>query len=256
MAFSEDIITLLSRFSDLTVVSRQSSFAYKGKDVDVRQIGKELGVTYVLEGSAQRKGDKVRITAQLIDARTNGHVWADGYENEGSDPWVLHDEVTEKVVASLTSERGQIKKKEYEQAWGRDSAHLEEYDYYLRGHEYFFRFTKEDMATARRIWQEGLTKFPDSSLLRMKLGWGYFQNWYQGWGETGSEDLHRAYKLVKEALADPRATPFTQHRGHHLLAFLHTYFTQDVGGALTEAKAARALGPYDVATLADLPEIF
>jgi len=126
---SEDIITLLSRFPDLAVVSRNSSFVYKGKSVDVRQVGQELGVDYVLEGSVQRQGAKVRITAQLIDARTNLHVWAEGYENEGSDPWALHDEVTEKVVASLTSERGQIRQAEYEQAWGKDTSDLEEYDY-------------------------------------------------------------------------------------------------------------------------------
>ena len=180
---SEDIITHLSRFPDLTVVSRQSSFVYKGKDIDVRQVGKELGVTYVLEGSAQKKGNHVRITAQLIDARTNLHVWANGYENEGTDPWALHDEVTQKVVASLTSDRGEIKKKEYEQAWGRDTAHLEEYDFYLRGHEYYFRYTKEDMATARQIWQDGLAKFPDSSLLRVKLAWTYFSDWYNDWSE-------------------------------------------------------------------------
>jgi len=89
----------------------------------------------------------------------------------------------------------------------------------------------------------------------VKLAWGYFHLWYQDWSETGDEDLHRSYKLAKEALADPKATPFTQRLGHFLLAFLETYFKRDVQKALAEAKVAHALAPYDVELLAFLPEV-
>jgi TolB-like protein/class 3 adenylate cyclase len=161
---SEDLIAMLSRFPDLAVVARNSSFVYKGKAVDIRQLGKELGVTYVLEGSVRKDSDKVRIVAQLIDARTGQHVWAERYENSGTDPWALQDELTGRVIGSLAGENGQIKQAEYGLAWGKDTTNLEEYDYYLRGHDVFMRDTKEGNERAGAIWQEGLTRFPNSTL--------------------------------------------------------------------------------------------
>src|SRR5262249_11738017 len=93
---AEDIITVLSRFPDIAVIARNSSFVYKGKAVDIREIGKELSVAYVLEGSVRKEADRVRITAQLIDSRSGQHVWAERCDNAGIDPWALQDEVIAK----------------------------------------------------------------------------------------------------------------------------------------------------------------
>src|SRR5262245_10745403 len=140
---AEDIITMLSRFPDLKVVSRTSSFGYKGKPTDVRQIGKDLGVGYVLEGSVRKEGDKARIVAQLIDTNSGEHVWADRVDKASADPWLLQDEVTSNIVGTLTGEKGIVRQADYRSAWGKDTARLEEYDYYLRGHEQLMTFTKE-----------------------------------------------------------------------------------------------------------------
>jgi adenylate cyclase len=246
---------MLSRYPDLAVVARNSSFVYKGKAVDVRQVGKELGVAFVLEGSVRKEADKVRIVAQLIDARTGQHVWAQRYDNAGSDPWALQDKVIGKIVTSLAGERGQVKRAEYKQAWGKDTADLEEYDYYLRGHELLMRFTKEGNTRAGEIWREGLAKFPNSSLLRVKLGWFHDQRAFEYWSVDAAADFRRAGELAREALAMENVSPQTQRLGHWLLAYVSLYGDRDFERALSEAEAAKALAPYDAHLLGDLSQV-
>ena len=174
---SEDIITMLSRFPDLSVIARNSSFVYKGKPVDIRQVGRDLNVDYALEGSVRKEADQVRITAQLIDTETGKHVWAERYDRAGKDPLALQDEVTGKIVGAMTGEAGQIKKGQYQVAWGKDTTDLGEYDYYLRGHDIFINAkSRQDNDRAGRIWEEGLAKYPDSNLLKVKLGWYHYES--------------------------------------------------------------------------------
>ena len=171
---AEDIITALSRFPDLVVVARSSSFTYKGKAVDMRQVGKELGVGYVVEGSVRKDGDKIRIVSQLIDTKNGEHVWAERFDRTGTDPWALQDEVTGMIVSAMTGETGALKQAQYRQAWGKDTTTLEEYDYYLRGHEELMKYVqgdKEGIERSGEIFKEGLAKFPSSPLLKVKLGW-------------------------------------------------------------------------------------
>ena len=150
------MIANLARSPQIKVIARTSTDAYKGKSVDIRQIGKELGARYVLEGSVQKSADKLRIVAQLIDAGNGEHVWAERFDRQGSDPLALEDEVTENIVKTLAGDTGVIKKKQYEDEWGKDTAQLDEWDYYLRGHEYFEKFNKEGMDKATEIWEDGL----------------------------------------------------------------------------------------------------
>jgi TolB-like protein len=153
---AEDLITVLSRFPDLAVVARTSSLAYKGKAVDIRQVGRELGVDYVVEGSVRKDGEKLRIVSQLIDTKTGEHVWAERFDRSGPDPWALQDEVTGMIVSAITGEKGALKQAQYRQAWGKDATTLEEYHYYLRGHEQYLKFTKEGIERSGEIWREGL----------------------------------------------------------------------------------------------------
>jgi len=174
---SEDIITMLSRFPDLSVIARNSSFTYKGKPVDIRQVGRDLNVDYALEGSVRKDADQIRIAAQLIDTGTGKHVWAERYDKAGKDPLALQDEVTAKIVDAMTGEKGQVKQGQYRETWGKDTADLGEYDYYLRGLDIYMNAgTKEENNRAARIWEEGLTKYPDSSLIKVKLGFYHFTN--------------------------------------------------------------------------------
>jgi adenylate cyclase len=251
---TEEIITTLSRFPDLGVIARNSTFTYKGKAVDIRQVGRELGAEYVLEGSVRKEADKVRIVAQLIDARTGQHVWAERYEEAGSDPWVLQDEVVEKVIGSLTGETGVIRKKEYEAAWGKDTASLEEYDYYLRGHDLLMQDGKDAKERAREIFQQGLNRFPNSSLLRIKLGWCYFLRAWNFWSDDAAADYRRAGELARQVQSTPNLTPQVQRLAHWLMAFI-TSQDGDFDRALAEADAAVALAPYDAGMLGNLAMI-
>jgi TolB-like protein len=252
---TETLITGLSRSPQIRVIARTSSDAYKGKSEDIRQIGRELGARYLLEGSVQKGSEKLRIVAQLIDAGTGDHVWAERYDREGSDALALQDEITEKIVASLAGDSGLIKKKDYEQAWGKDRASLEEYDYYLRGHQLFLRFTKEDTLEAIAVWQDGLQKFPDSGLLRIKLGWGYYQLVYGGWSTDVSGDYKRAFDFAEDGLGGTSVPPMARAVGHWLLAYLQVEYKKDWDRGLQEREATLALSPNDPVAIAAMSEI-
>ena len=133
----EDIITELSRFSELFVIARNSSFQYKGKAIDVRQVGRELGVRYVLEGSVRRGGDRLRISAQLIDAATGAHRWAEHYDRKLEDVFAVQDEVVRTIVAILAAH---VRKAETERTRAKPPNSWQAYDYYLQAAEAFVSF--------------------------------------------------------------------------------------------------------------------
>jgi TolB-like protein len=126
----EEIITALSRFRDLFVIARNSSFTYKGRPVDVKQVGQELGVRYVLEGSVRRAGDRVRIAGQLVDALTGAHLWADRFDGRLEDIFELQDQVTSNVMGAISPK---LQQAEIERAKRKSTENLDAYDYYLRG---------------------------------------------------------------------------------------------------------------------------
>lgn len=251
---SEDIITMLSRFPDLSVVARNSSFVYKGKPVDIRQVGRDLNVGYALEGSVRKDADQIRITAQLIDTQTGNHVWAERYDKSGKDPLALQDEVTGKIVGAMTGETGQIKKGQYQAAWGKDTTDLGEYDYYLRGHDVFMNFTKADNDRAGRIWEEGLAKYPDSNLLKVKLGWYHFVAAFSFWSDDASADYRKAGELVRSVLAKDNLSPQVKRLANWLFAWVLAS-EGDFNRALNEADTAVALAPYDAFVLNDLAQL-
>src|SRR5262249_15302519 len=133
----EEIITALSRMKWLFVIARNSSFTYKGRAVDVKQVGRELGVRYVLEGSVRKAGNRVRITGQLIDASTGAHLWADRFEGAMDAIFELQDQVTERVVGAIAPK---LEQAEIERARRKPTASLDAYDCYLRGLAEFYRF--------------------------------------------------------------------------------------------------------------------
>jgi adenylate cyclase len=154
----DDIITELSRFSELFVIARNSSFQYKGRAVDVRQVGRELGVHYVLEGSMRRGGDRVRISAQLIDAATGAHRWAEHYDRKIDDVLAVQDEVVRTIVAILAAH---VKKAEIERTLAKSPNSWKAYDYYLQASNCFTAFntsfSSKDLYETRRLVQQSLT---------------------------------------------------------------------------------------------------
>ena len=148
----DDIITALSRFKSVFVIARNSSFLYKGRAVDLKQVGRELGVRYVLEGSVRKAAEKVRITSQLIDATTGAHIWADRYEGDLGDVFALQDEITVNVISAITPKLLQV---EIELAARRPNS-LSAYDQYLRAHPYYHAMTREGVAEAIRLLDRAL----------------------------------------------------------------------------------------------------
>jgi adenylate cyclase len=153
----EDIITALSRTKALFVIARNSSFTYKGKAVDIKQVGRELGVRYVLEGSVRRAGKRLRIAGQLIDATTGSHIWADRFEGDVADLFDLQDQVTTRVVGAIAPE---LEQAEIERASRKPTGDLQAYDYYLRGMACLYRQSSEPPTRLSR----SSTRLPNSTL--------------------------------------------------------------------------------------------
>jgi adenylate cyclase len=157
----EDITTALSRFKSLFVIARNSSFTYKGKAVDIKQVGRELGVRYVLEGSVRRAGNRVRITGQLIEASTNNHLWADRFDGALEDVFDLQDQVTEKVVGAIVPRLDQVG---IESIRHKPPENWHSYDHYLRGRMLLDQFTPEAMDEAEAEFHKAVALDPNFAL--------------------------------------------------------------------------------------------
>ena len=248
---AEDIITALSRFPDLAVVARTSSFVFKGKAVDIRQVGKKLGVGYAVEGSVRKDDDKFRIVAQLIDTKNGEHVWAERFDRSGVDPWAIQDEVIGMIVSAMTGEKGALKQAQYRQAWGKAATTLEEYDYYLRGHDQFMKYTMEGIERSGEIWREGLAQFPNSPLLKVKLGWQHMTRAVIFTSDDPQADVRKAGELAREVLANEHLSPQVARLATWLMSHVLVR-ERDFDGALGAADRAVKLAPYDTFMLSSL----
>jgi adenylate cyclase len=251
---AEEIITLLSTYPGLRVVSRTSSFVYD-KPVKVQQVAQDLGVAYVLEGSVKKAAGKIHIIAQLVDATTGDHVWAERYEEEGNDVVALQVDVSNRIFDAIAGLRGEIRKAEEVDAWRKSAPSLEEYDYYLRGHQLYFQFTVDDNAKAREIWQEGLAKFPNSALLRLKIASTYWVDLTFDASDDPWRDVDLGWKLLKEAEAVPDKSRLETWLYHWQMAAYYQFHDGDFESSAAEAEAAVKLVPNDPWALAVLSGI-
>jgi adenylate cyclase len=194
---TEAIITTLSNVTNLFVIARNSSFTYKGKPVKVQQVAEELGVRYVLEGSVQRSGDRVRITAQLIDALKGHHLWAENYDREFGDIFALQDDITEHVTMAL-----QVKLTEGEQARIRrgHANNPEAYVYWLRGLEFNRIYTKEACAQARKLYEKAAELDPNYGHAWQSIGWTHYRDGRFGWTDTPDQSLVLAEEMAQKSL--------------------------------------------------------
>ena len=180
----EDIISALSRFKSLFVIARNSTFAYKGKSLDIRQVGRELGVRYVLEGSVRKAGGRVRITGQLIDSATGAHLWADRFEGSLDDIFELQDQVTASVVGAIAPK---LDEAEIERARRKPAENLDAYDLFLRGLAVGYVWTRDSVEEALRQFYRAIELDPDFSapyglaarcyVIRKSQGWVVDQAW-------------------------------------------------------------------------------
>jgi TolB-like protein/class 3 adenylate cyclase len=246
---TEDLIAELSRWRELHVIARNTANTFKGRAVDVRAAAAETGVAYVLEGSVRRVGDALRVTARLVDGASAASVWADRFDETGSDVLALQEGVTRRLLETLIGTKGVIAQSDTDKAWRKAAVDLDEYDYYLRGHDLFYRFTPQDNARAIEIWREGRERFPDSGLLKIKEGWGHVMNGRYGWSADRAASLAEAARLAEEGLRDP-ALPAAGHRfGLWLQAASDIYHRRDLAAAVHHARRLAEAFPYDPETL-------
>jgi adenylate cyclase len=195
---SVNIITALSKVSKMLVIDRNSTFTYKGKPVKIQQVAEELGVQYVLEGSVQKSGDRLRVTAQLIDALSGHHLWSEKYDREMKELFDLQDEITKKIVVSLEVEFGQ-----YERAriYAKSTNNLEAWSYVIKGFNLFMKFNKQDNAKARELLEKAIRLDPEYSIAWSWLYLIHAQDARSGWSESPVDSRKRAKECLQKALA-------------------------------------------------------
>jgi adenylate cyclase len=230
----EDIITALSHFKSLFVIARNSSFTYKGKAVDIKQVGRELGVRYVLEGSIRKAGGKVRITGQLIDAATGSHLWAEKIDGALEDIFELQDEVTARVVGAIEPS---ITEAEINRAKVKPTSSLDAYDLYLRALSVHYSQTRCDVDEALRLLEQAIALDPNYAWAKAFAAYIHCLRSSQGWETPG--DLSRGQALAREALLSSRDEPNTIGFAAHA----HAWLNREYDAALVAMDRALYLNP-------------
>jgi adenylate cyclase len=195
---TEQIITALSKTPKMLVIARNSVFTYKGKPVMVQQVSEELGVRYVLEGSVQKEGDRLRITAQLIDAKTGNHLWSERYDRELKDLFDLQDDITKNVTMAMQVKLtvGQIA-----HLLGKDTKNLQAYLKVVKGLSHVRRSNKDDNEIAQGLYREAIALDPDYANAYVLLAWTYYHEAFNGWAKTPVKSYKKAMELAKKAIS-------------------------------------------------------
>jgi TolB-like protein/class 3 adenylate cyclase/Flp pilus assembly protein TadD len=241
---AENIITALSSVPTLFVIARNSTFTYKGKPVKVQRVAEELGIRYVLEGSLQRSGDRVRINTQLIDALTGSHLWAKRYDREIKDIFALQDEISLQVLQAL-----RIKLVTGTSAWGRSGTNnLDAYLYYTRGLAIWYRQAKDDNLQTRQLLKKALELDREFHMAKTLLAYTHWLDARMGWSASRQESFRQAMDLAQEARAEDPSNPMV----YRVLNALHL-LKREHEKAIEFAEKAVALdpnGPFGRAMLA------
>ena len=195
---AEDIITDLAKLSDLHVIARNSSFVYKASAVAVSEVARTLGVRYVLEGSVRKAGNRVRVTAQLIDATTSGHVWADRYDRDLTDIFAVQDELTREIVAAL---KLKLTRRETERIVGRRFADIEAYNYFLLGREQVWLHTRSGNKNARALMAKVSEMEPSCAAAPAFSAFTLVNDYVNGWAEDPDQALATGLDLAERAVA-------------------------------------------------------
>jgi TolB-like protein/class 3 adenylate cyclase/Flp pilus assembly protein TadD len=241
---TNDIITALSGFKFLFIIASNSSFAYKGKPVKVQQVSEELGVRYVLEGGVQKAGDRMRINAQLIDATTGKHLWAERYNRDAQLLFDIQDEIVETIVATLAFK---VDAAERKRVMRKGPENLDAYDYWLRGRNAWFRWTKEANAQARHLYEKAIELDPNWGRPYGYMAWVHVNDWRYGWSEDPKKSLEFALEWAQKCYAlDP-----DDYKTHWTLGFVYLY-RREFDRAITGYERALALNSNDADFLAEM----
>ena len=232
----EEIITALSRIRWLFVIARNSSFTYKGQAVDVKQVGRELGVRYVLEGSVRKGGNRVRITAQLIDAETGTHLWADRFDGSLEDVFELQDKIAVSVAGVIEPA---LQAAEMRRSAARPTTDLTAYDLYLRALAITFPITRERMFEALRLLEQAIAIDPHYGPAMAWAAICHMRLVIDGWSEAPETDRSKAIYLARQSLEG--AEDDTEVLTHAALVLAH--FDEDIGAMIGLIDRALRLNP-------------
>jgi TolB-like protein len=232
----DDIITALSRIRWLFVIARNSSFTYKGRAVDVKQVSRELGVRYVLEGSVRRSANRVRITGQLIDATTGAHLWAERFEGSLDDIFELQDQIATSVVGAIAP---QLERAEIERARRKPTANLSAYDYYLRGMANLHQGSREAIDQGLALFDQAIRLDPDFASAYAMAAWCHFWRKVNGWMTDRPREIAEGARLARRAVELGRDDAVALTRSGHALAHL----AGDLDGGIALLDRAVVLNP-------------
>jgi adenylate cyclase len=241
---SEDVITALSRFHSLDVAGRNSSFAYKGRSLDLKQVARELGVQYILEGSVRKAGNRVRITAQLIHGAVDRHVWAEQYDRELDDVFEVQDEITKVIVGTLVHK---VDTEETERRILSSRTDRDAYDCYLAGREFFFARTRASNEKALDLMEKAIELDPGFARAYGFKAWLMAYACRYGWSDDPKQSLEDALEAALKALS----LDASDYDVHWRLATVYLQGRQ-FGRALTEYEKARSLNPNHAGFLAEM----
>jgi TolB-like protein len=232
---AEDIITALSRFQWFFVIARNSSFTYKGRAVDVKRVAADLGVQYVLEGSVRKAGQRVRISAQLIDALTGRHVWAERYDRELEDIFAIQDEITEAIAgavapAFVTAEERKAQRKAPKS--------FDAWDYVMRGTWHLWRYGPPDVSEAKHLFRTAIDLDPNSSIALCGYASALQAEFFNGWTDDPKETLMQAFQFAQRAITADENDAWA----HAVLGILNT-MTGKYGVAFDSCQRALELNP-------------
>jgi len=232
----EDIISALSHMRWLFVIARNSSFTYKGRAVDVKQVGRDLGVRYVLEGSVRNAANRVRITGQLIDATTAAHLWADRFEGTLDDIFALQDQITASVVGAIAP---RLERAEIERAKRKPTESLDAYDYYLRGRTHLNQGTREAVAEGLPLFYKAIELDPDFASAYAMAAWCHVWRKVNGWMTDRTREIAEGARLARRAVELGKDDAVALTRGGHALA----HFGGDLDDSVAFVDRALTLDP-------------
>jgi TolB-like protein/Flp pilus assembly protein TadD len=212
---TEDIITTLSKIPDLFVIARNSTFTYKGVATGVKQVAQDLGVRYVVEGSVRKAGQRVRITAQLIDASTGHHRWAERYDRDLSDIFALQDEITREIVTAVDVE---LTEGDQIRVWRDSAGDMAAYEYFAKGRAHFSRNTPKAISQAQQEFEKALSLNPQFAAAHAYVGWNHAVA-----GVWWSRDREEAFRAARAAAETALTLDNTQADAHGVLAFVDLY---------------------------------
>jgi len=242
----EDIITELSKNPDLLVISRNSTFAYKGVAIDARELGEKLGVRYLLEGSVRKSSNRLRVSAQLIEVTTGHHVWAERYDRELKDIFAVQDEIVESIIGALGGTSGKLDELARAQAVRKETENLAAYDCFLRAREYLNRYNAKDkeFSKAKEMFEKAIDLDPEFHRAYLGLAWFHIQEIKFGRSNNPRQSLQQADELARHAVDLDRPSAWSD-----MMLGQVSMYRRQFKQAVAHYERALALNPSDALLL-------